>query len=142
MTDRSVGTTNPLYEKLSARFSYDGKTVGEMMLARARQSAPISGTPNASLCDVTAESSITMANFLPRAGAAEMALRRPARPCFSWSRINPSAALAVVLAFFIITYLFVAGISHHTDFTTPDVLSASAIELENVENTDTTLQNP
>ena len=130
MFDRSVGNTNPLYEKLYNRFSYDGKTVGEMMLARARESAAASGKPTANICDITAETTITTANFLPRAGAAEMAIRRPARPSFSLRRINPSAALAVVLALFIFVYLFIAGISHHTDFSAPDVISASAIEVE------------
>lgn len=142
MTNRSVGTENPLYEKLCTRFSYDGMTVGEMMLARAKEQAPLCGSPAANLCDVTAESTITRANFLPRGGAAEIALRRPARPAFSWSRINPSAALAVALAFFIIAYLFVAGISHHSDFTPPDVITASAVEIDPTESTDSVLQNP
>ena len=130
MFDRSVGNANPLYEKLYNRFSYDGKTVGEMMLARARASATASGNPTAGICDITAESTITTANFLPRTAAAEVAIRRPARSPFSLRRINPSAALAVVLAFLILVYLFVAGVSHHTDFTAPDVISASAIEVE------------
>ena len=140
MIDRSVGNTNPLYEKLYNRFSYDGKTVGEMMLARAGEHAA-SGKPTVHLCDVTAESSITQANFLPR-HTAEAAIRRPARPAFSRSRINPSAALAIVLAFFIFVYLFIAGINHHTDFATPDVISASAVEMEAQETANTDIQNP
>lgn len=141
MTDRSVGSTNPLYEKLYSRFSYDGKTVGEMMLARARESAAGSGKPTAHLCDVTAESSITKANFLPRP-VAEMTIRRPAHPTFAKSRINPSAALAIVLAFFIFAYLFIAGVSHHTDFAAPDVISASAAEIETSNTADSNLETP
>ena len=141
MTDRSVGSTNPLYEKLYNRFSYDGKTVGEMMLARARESS-MAGKSNVNLCDITAESAITKANFLPRSTAAEMAIRRPARTPFLRSRINPSAALAIVLAFFIFAYLFIAGISYHTDFATPDVISASAVEYEAVDTEGTTAETP
>ena len=141
MIDRSVGSTNPLYEKLYNRFSYDGQTVGEMMLARAGAQTASGGKHTVHLCDVTAESSITKANSLPR-HTAETAVRRPARPAFSRSRINPSAALAVVLAFFIFVYLFVAGINHHTDFATPDVISASAVEVEEQNSIDTNIQNP
>ena len=141
MIDHSVGSTNPLYEKLCSRFSYDGKTVGEMMLARAGEHAAASGKHTVHLCDVTAESSITKANFLPR-HTAEATIRRPARPAFSRSRINPSAALAILLAFFIFAYLFIAGINQHTDFATPDVISASAVEVEAQESVETDTQNP
>ena len=140
MTDRSVGSTNPLYEKLYNRFSYNGKTVGEMMLARARESSATgtAGTPTVNLFDVTVESTITKANFLPRP-SGELAIRRPGRILFPKCRINPSAMLAIVLAFFIFAYLFIAGISHHTDFITPDVISASAVEAvaEGTASTDT-----
>ena len=132
MTDRSVGTGNPLYEKLYNRFSYDGKTVGEMMLARAKEHAASHGKPTTNICDITAESTITKANFLPRPCAAETAIRRPAHTAFSLHRINPSAVLAIVLAMFIFVYLCVAGINHRTNFSTPDVISASAVEIESV----------
>lgn len=141
MIARSVEGENPLYQKLCSRFSYDGKSVGEMMLARADEYAA-GGRPTASYCDVTAESSITQANFLPRPGAAEAVVRRPYRPAFSRSRINPSAALAMVLAFFIIAYLFIAGINHHSDLTSPDVISASAVEVETIDTDATELQIP
>ena len=141
MTDRSVGAINPLYEKLSSRFSYDGKTVGEMMLARADEYAA-SGRPAASFCDVSAESTITNANFLPRSGAAEVAVRRPMHTAFGRTRINSSAVLAVVLAVFIIAYLLAAGISHRIDLTTPDVISASAVEIETTDTEAEPLSNP
>ena len=141
MIARSVESENPLYKKLCSRFSYDGKTVGEMMLDRADEYAA-GGKPVTSFCDVTAESSITKANVLPRSGTAEVAVRRPLRPAFTRNRINPSAALAVVLAFFIIAYLFAAGISHHTDLTTPDVIAASAVEIEVTDTEADTATNP
>ena len=141
MTDRSVGATNPLYERLCTRFSYNGKTVGEMMLARADEYAA-SGKPATSFCDVTAESTITKANFLPRSGTAEVAVRRPLRPAFARNRFNTSAALALVLAFFIVAYLFVAGISHRSDFTTPDVISAAAVEVATTESDSPSPINP
>ncbi len=98
---------NPLYEKLCRRFSYSGKTVGEMMLSRANEEEK-SGC--AEISDITAEARITRANALPKQdGAACAAVRRA--PLFSVRRINPSAVLAVMLLTLICTYLLVAGIS-------------------------------
>ena len=99
---------NPLYEKLYHRFSYGGKTVGEMMLSRAREAGK---GKRCEVSELTAEACITRANSLPKQeGAGCLAMRRPL--VFSARRANPSAVLAIILITFICAYLLVAGISH------------------------------
>ena len=116
MNDRSTHfSDNPLYEKLYNRFSYSGKTVGEMMLYRAREAAgSVGAREKDELRDITAEIRITRANFLPRVteGGSAVAIHR-ARPAFSMKRINPFAALALLISVLILSYLLVSGIRHH-----------------------------
>lgn len=130
MNDRSACfSDNPLYEKLYNRFSCSGKTVGEMMLYRAREaSASVGGREKDELRDITAESCITRANFLPKGtegGAVALHARRPA---FSLRRINPFAALALLLSLFILSYLLFAGISHNLPKGEDAILQASDSE--------------
>lgn len=107
MKDSASIGENPLYEKLYHRFSYSGKTVGEMMLSRAREAGK---AKHSELSDLTAEGRITRANSLPKVAGAATAVRRTS--LFSARRMNPSALLAVFLLVFICAYLLVAGISH------------------------------
>ncbi len=104
---------NPLYEKLYHRFSYDGKTVGEMMLCRARAAGGVAAGRRDELRDITAERCITHANLLPREGMATAAARPTMRP-FALLRRNPCAILALFLSMVILSYLLVAGLRHHT----------------------------
>ena len=103
---------NPLFDKLCTRFSYSGKTVGEMMLSRAREAGYTTEHKPCDLKEMTVESHITRANSLPRAQEAASAVA--VRPLFTARRINPCAALAIALFMFILTYLLIAGISHRT----------------------------
>ena len=111
MSEAKTISQNPLYEKMYHRFSYNGKTVGEMMLARAHAAG---GSSRESIVgsDITSEMRITHANFLPSSEISAPALARPTRPFFTLRKINPSAALALVLALLIMAYLLFAGISH------------------------------
>ena len=101
---------NPLYKKLCSRFSYSGKTVGEMMLSRAREAGYASGIKRSDIKDMTVESCVTRANSLPRAHSGSA--YAVTRPLFSARRINPCAALAVALFVLILSYLLVAGLTH------------------------------
>lgn len=108
MKETTVATTNPLYERLYNRFSYSGKTVGEMMLLRARREGA-DGTPkNSNLIDMTAETCITRANLLPK--SADTHVRAKAVHAFSLRRLNPCALLSFVLFAVICFYLLFAGI--------------------------------
>ncbi|MBO7293547.1 MAG: hypothetical protein J6T24_05840 [Clostridia bacterium] len=104
---------NPLYEKLYNRFSYSGKTVGEMMLSRARTTGAAK-VKDSHLRDITAETCITRANLLPRAdgmtAAPQTCVRRPG----AVRRTNPCALLGVLLLVFIFGYLLLSGIRHYT----------------------------
>lgn len=110
---------NPLYEKLYNRFSYSGKTVGEMMLSRARAAGGVK-VKESNLCDITAETCITRANLLPRADAVaatpQACVRRPGAA----RRLNPCALLGVLLLVFIFGYLLLSGIRHYTG-TSPEI---------------------
>ena len=117
---------NPLYEKLYHRFSCSGKTVGEVMLARARETS--GGTAEAVSGDITSEMRITRANFLPHAESGIHSATRPARPFFTLRQINPSAALALLLSILILAYLLFAGIRHNSD-TAGALRTASAAEI-------------
>ena len=121
-------TENPLYEKLCSRFSYSGKTVGEMMLCRAREAGFVTAPKHTDLKEITVESCVTRANSLPRAAA--VAAPVVARPLFSAHRINPCAALAVVLFFFILAYLLFAGISHRIPGFSAERLAAPTEEVQ------------
>ena len=113
---RSAVTTtdNPLYEKLYHRFSYDGKTVGEMMLSRAKATPGGAGRDRSELRDLTAERCITRANLLPREGMATAhAAPTPVRP-LALLRRDPFALCALFLSLFIFSYLWFAGIRHKT----------------------------
>lgn len=117
MKSRSVKMTdNPLYEKLYNRFSYSGKTVGEMMLTRARANGATAKKTN--LCDITAEACITRANLLPRADAVTAAPQACVRRPGAVRRANPCALLGILLLVFIFGYLLLSGIRHYTG-TTP-----------------------
>lgn len=109
----SKATENPLYEKLYNRFSYSGKTVGEVMLSRARTTGTFK-TKASSLSDMTAETCITRANLLPReeavAAPPQTCVRRPG----AVRRTNPCALLGVLLLVFIFGYLLISGIRHYT----------------------------
>ncbi len=126
MKDSSL-SANPLYEKLYNRFSYSGKTVGEMMLSRAREEGKVKSSE---LSEITAETCITRANALPKkeGGTACVAVRRPL--AFSLRRINPSAALAVLLLSFIVAYLLVAGISHRIPRLGEGLLDTPAADIQ------------
>lgn len=104
---------NPLYEKLYHRFSYDGKTVGEMMLCRARATGGIAARERDELRDITAERCITHANLLPREGVSAAATRPGLRP-LALLRRNPCALFALFLSLSILSYLLFAGIHHNT----------------------------
>ena len=110
---------NPLYEKLYNRFSYSGKTVGEMMLSRARTTAS-SKVKDSHLRDITAETCITRANLLPRTDAVAPAPQATMRRPGAVRRTNPCALLGVLLLVFIFGYLLLSGIRHYTG-TTPVV---------------------
>ena len=112
---------NPLYEKLYHRFSYSGKTVGEMMLCRAREAAASVGAKEKDeLREITAEACITRANLLPKTAepGGAVAIRR-GRSLFSLHRINPFAALALLLSVLILSYILITGIRHHAP--TPEI---------------------
>lgn len=102
---------NPLYEKLYHRFSYGGKTVGDMMRSRAREAAANTGREKAELNEITAESCITRANFLPRE-ARELPLPsyRTSAVAALPRRLSPAAMLAVLLVAFVMSFLLVSGI--------------------------------
>lgn len=126
MSEYAGTCQNPLYEKLYHRFSCSGKTVGEMMLAHARETA--GGTADsASRGDITSEMRITHANFLPQAERTAQSVARPARPFFTLRHINPSAALALLLSILILVYLLVAGIRHNSD-TPPSLRTAASAD--------------
>ncbi len=106
---------NPLLEKLRDRFSYRGQTVGEMMLARAKKNSfPIGIANRSDMRDITSESCITRANFLPRSCAAAVAYpsRAMCSPIHS-QKINPCVLLAMLLCIGILAYLLVAGIRYN-----------------------------
>ena len=134
MNELNTPSVNPLYEKLYHRFSHGGKTVGEVMLARARAAEAAAGTVTVDPCDITAEMRITRANFLPAVGDGATAIRRPLRRRTAIRRLTPSALLSALLAILIATYLLFAGIGHHSD-TTPDFRAAYAAEVEPAEGT-------
>ena len=126
MSEYAGTCQNPLYEKLYHRFSCSGKTVGEVMLARARETSG-SSVETLSSGDITAEMRITHANFLPQAEGAAHMVARPSRPFFTLNRINPSAALALLLSILILADLLFAGIRNNSD--TAGILhTASAAE--------------
>ena len=125
MSEYAGSCQNPLYEKLYHRFSCSGKTVGEVMLARARE---VSGSTTETVSgDITSEMRITRANFLPHSEAAVPSVARPARPFFTLRQINPSAALALLLAILIFAYLLFAGIRHNSDMSSLHTASAAEI---------------
>ena len=124
----TTDTANPLYEKLCSRFSYSGKTVGEMMLCRAREAGFATDPKRFDLKELTVESCVTRANSLPRPHTSTAPVT--ARPLFSVRRINPCAALGLVLFLFIFAYLLVAGISHRIPGTGVDRLAAPAHEVQ------------
>ncbi len=123
-----TNTENPLYEKLCSRFSYSGKTVGEMMLCRAREAGYVTETKRSDLKELTVESCVTRANSLPRSHST--AAPAAARPLFSARRINPCAALGLVLFLFIVAYLLVAGISHRIPSVHVDRLAVPTQEVQ------------
>ena len=127
MSEYAGTCQNPLYEKLYHRFSCSGKTVGEVMLARARE---VSGGSAESVnsCDITSEMRITHANFLPQAEGGVRSATRISRPFFTLNRINPSAALALLLSILILAYLLFAGIRHNSD-TSAGLHAAAAAEI-------------
>lgn len=95
---------NPLYEKLCSRFSYNGLTVGEMMLTRAKgNSFPIGSPKRNDLHCMTAESHITNANLLPTVEGGAAILRSPrylASPiCEKRTLLSASIALILCLSF-------------------------------------------
>ena len=121
---------NPLYEKLCKRFSYSGKSVGEMMLSRAHSEQSAGCTE---ITRITSEACITRANSLPKhAGSATVA----GRPSFALSvrHASPSAVLAVVLLAFICAYLLVAGISHKLPRLGEGLLDTPAAEIQLYSN--------
>ena len=124
----TADTANPLYEKLCSRFSYGGKTVGEMMLCRAREAGFATETKRSDLKELTVESCVTRANSLPRSDASASPVA--ARPLFSVRRFNPCAALGLILFLFIFAYLLVAGISHRRPGTGVDRLEISTHEVQ------------
>ena len=121
---------NPLYEKLYHRFSYSGKTVGEMMLCRAREaSASVGATEKSELRDLTAEACITRANLLPKATEAGGAVAiRKGRSLFSRHYINPFAALALLISVLILSYLLITGIQHNSPDSDLNVLEVTKEE--------------
>ena len=103
---------NPLYEKLYHRFSYGGKTVGEMMRTRAREAAANAGRERTELNELTAESCITRANFLPREEAAALPSYGTATAVALPRRLSPTAVLALLLMTFVLSFLLISGIRH------------------------------
>ena len=128
MKATTTTTANPLYDKLCSRFSYSGKTVGEMMLSRAREAGFVTETKHSDLKELTVESCVTRANSLPRSYTAAAPVA--ARPLFSVRRFNPCAALGVVLFLFIVAYLLVAGISHRIPGTGTERLETPTHEVQ------------
>ena len=130
MNDRDTAMQNPLYEKLSRRFSYSGKTVGEMMLSRA---ASYTGHADAheDLHSLTSESLIVRANHLPRPAGKNHRATACGAASLSLHRISPSSLMALVLSFVILTYVFFAGLHHNTPLiATPDFLESKAYAAE------------
>ncbi len=121
-------TANPLYEKLCSRFSYSGKTVGEMMLCRAREAGFAPEAKHSDLKELTVESCVTRANSLPRSSASAAPVAT--RPLFSVRRFNPCAALGLVLFLFIFAYLLVSGLTHRIPGTEADRLEMPTHEVQ------------
>ena len=130
MNEHNTPSVNPLYEKLYHRFSHGGKTVGEVMLARAAEEA--GGDAKVDLCDITAEMRITRANFLPTVGDGAALVCHPMHRRAAIRHWNPSAILSALLALLIASYLLLAGIGHHKS-ESPDFHIASAAEVDIVE---------
>ncbi len=116
MKDKNTSSyaENPLYEKLYSRFSYNGHTVGEMMLSRAKgNSFPIGSAERNDLHCMTAESHITHANFLPTVEGGAAALRSPLslRSPICEKRTLLSSALALLLCLSFVLFLSFSALS-------------------------------
>ncbi len=117
MKDKMIASSyaeNPLYEKLYSRFSYNGRTVGEMMLSRAKgNSFPIGSPERNDLHCMTAESHITRANFLPRCdgGVAVLPSRSSLRSPICEKRTLLSSALALLLCLSFVLFLSFSALS-------------------------------
>ncbi len=117
MKDKNVSASyaeNPLYEKLYSRFSYNGHTVGEMMLSRAKGNIfPIGSPERNDLHCMTAESHITHANFLPTVEGGAAVLRSPhsLRSPICEKRTLLSASLALLLCLSFVLFLSFSALS-------------------------------
>lgn len=123
---------NPLHEKLYFRFSYSGKTVGEMM--RSRAEAEAGKIKKNEVLDTTAESCITRANSLPREHIGFGARAIP-QTHTALRRVHPCSVIAFVLFLMICSYLLFAGIGQHATGPSPDFLVAPTAEVELYEPT-------
>lgn len=121
MKDKNASVSyaeNPLYEKLYSRFSYNGRTVGEMMLSRAAGNGfPIGSHERNDLHCITAESHITNANFLPTCDGDAALLRPPFyhRSPICEKRTLLSAALAMLLCLSFVLFLSFSALSRSND---------------------------
>ncbi len=116
MKDKNTSSyaENPLYEKLYNRFSYNGHTVGEMMLSRVEENAfPIGSARRNDLHRMTAESHITHANFLPteEGDAAVLRFPRSLRSPICEKRTLLSASLALLLCLSFVLILSFSSLS-------------------------------
>ncbi len=106
---------NPLYEKLYSRFSYNGRTVGEMMLSRAEGNGfPIGSSGRNDVHCITAESHITNANFLPTCEGGAIALPSYRSPiCEKRTLLSSIGALLLCLSF--VLFLSFSALSRSND---------------------------
>lgn len=121
MKDKNASVSyaeNPLYEKLYSRFSYNGRTVGEMMLSRATGNGyPIGSHERRDLHCITAESHITNANFLPACEGDAAVLRHPLYPCspICEKRTLLSSIGALLLCLSFVLFLSFSALSRSND---------------------------
>ncbi len=109
MPQKKTEMNNPLYDKLFARFSQDGKTVGELMRSKAENPDFFVGMPKSeALTSFSAEDCITKANALPRAslGDGSLVIRRTRKV----TRLEPSALLAALLGCVILLFVLASGL--------------------------------
>ena len=129
MNEHDTVMQNPLYEKLSRRFSYSGQTVGEMMLSRAAACGE-GGAAREDVHGLTTESMIVRANHLPRPAKSRRVAACVGR-VFPFFRISASSLMALLLSFVILSYVFFAGIHHNSPLLAPpELLSATTVEAE------------
>lgn len=131
MNEHDTAMQNPLYEKLSRRFSYSGKTVGEMMLNRAAAASTAPHRTHEDIHGLTAESCITRANYLPRSASNGGYAAAKVKGIFKLSHLSPASMMALALSFVIFTYVFFSGIHHNAPLGAgPDLLAEKAVEAE------------